>query len=246
MRLSPLRERARQAGARFAIRDGWEVASSYGAVAAEVAACRSTAGIADRSHVGKLELDAPAAELRACIARQAGGALEPGSARADGSRWWCPLGDQRALVVVEHGPLDILAGTLERDLGSAAGTVADVSSEYAAIAIAGPRAQGLLARVTEIGLARGTLSEGGFRVGPVARVPAMLLRERDDRFLLLCGSADAEYLWLALSDAGRPLGVVHVGVEALERLAAVRPGENLARNSPRASETGPRDADQIV
>jgi heterotetrameric sarcosine oxidase gamma subunit len=224
MHPSPLRERARQAGARFAIRDGWEVASSYGAVAAEVAACRSTAGIADQSHVGKLELEAPGAALRACIAHQAGGALEPGIARADGPRWWCPLGDQRALVLVEHGPVDILGGALERELGPAGGSVADVSSQFAAVAIAGPRARALLARVTEIDLARGALSEGGFRVGPVTDVPAMLLRERDDRFLLLCGSADAEYLWLALSDAGRPLGVVHVGVEALERLAAVRPG----------------------
>ncbi|MQA75790.1 MAG: hypothetical protein GEU88_15880 [Solirubrobacterales bacterium] len=220
---SPLHERARQAGARFVIRDGWEVASSYGSVAAEIAACRASAGIADHSQIGKLELRARAGVLAGCVAGRAGAALEPGTARPDGATWWCPLTDERALVLVAHGRAGALREALERELVRRGGTVVDVTSGHAAIALVGPRAREVLARVTAIEVGPRALPEGGFRPGSVARVPAMLLREHGDRFLVLCGSAHAEYLWLALSDAGRPLGAIHLGVDALDRLEAVRP-----------------------
>ena len=51
------------------------------------------------------------------------------------------------------------------------------------------------------------------------RVQAVLLRERRGRNLLLVDDADAA--WQALLDAGRPLELACVGVDALARLAAV-------------------------
>ena len=129
-RRSPLHARSEHAGARFVVRDGMEVPCAYGPVAAEIAACRASAGIADLSHLV-----------------------------ADGAR----------------------------------------------IDLTGPRAADLLAAAGDL--------------------PAEVLRERDDRITVLCEAADAERVWDALSEAGRPLRATHVGVDALERLdAAASPG----------------------
>jgi glycine cleavage system aminomethyltransferase T len=184
---SPLHAQALLAGARFVVRDGWEVAASFGPVAAEIAACRAGAGIADLSHVGKLELEAPPELLAAC------------SLRSDRSVWWCQLADDHALVLAEHVPLADLRERLEDELAGERGIVVEVTTRFAAIAVAGPRAREVLA----------------------AGVPGLLLSERGDRFVVVCASDDAEDVWLALSAAGRPFGATHVGVDALERLDAV-------------------------
>jgi heterotetrameric sarcosine oxidase gamma subunit len=221
---SPLHEPARQAGARFVVRHGWEVAASYSPVAAEIAACRASAGIADRSYIGKLELQGPPELLRAVVTDRTGATLTQGVAHDDGVAWWCPVSEDRALVLTTRAPVAELREGLERALGEQGGTVVDVTAGFAAIALAGRRARDVLAPVTAIDLRPEALSEGGFRQGSVAGVPGMVLCERGDRLLVLCGSADAEHLWLALSDAGRPLGATHVGVDALERLGAVPAG----------------------
>jgi aminomethyltransferase len=129
---SPLHEQTRQAGARFVLRDGWEVAASFGPVAAELGACRASAGIADLSHIGKLELEGPAEALAAC------------SARDDRFVWWCPLADDNALALSEHVPLAQLRERLEDELGSDA-LVVDVTDRFAAVAVVGPRAREVLA-----------------------------------------------------------------------------------------------------
>ena len=60
-----MEQSARAAGAVFEIRDGWNVAVGYGTGAdQEAEACRRTAGWADVSPLGKLELQAPAASWR--------------------------------------------------------------------------------------------------------------------------------------------------------------------------------------
>jgi heterotetrameric sarcosine oxidase gamma subunit len=224
---SPLHERARQAGARFVVRQGWEVAASYGPVAAEIAACQASAGITDRTHIGKLELQAPTDALGAFVARQTDAPFTLGLARDDGGAWWCPLAGDRALVLAHRAPIGELRERIEDDLTAEGGAVVDVTAGFAAIGLVGPRARDVLARVTAIDVRPQSFPESGFRPGSVARVPGMLLREHGDRMVVLCGSAHAEYLWLALSDAGRPLGAAHVGADALERLDAV-PARGLA------------------
>ena len=53
-------------------------------------------------------------------------------------------------------------------------------------------------------------------------MPVVLVRERDDRYMLLAGDDGAEIVWRALVDAGAPLGLALVGSDALARLAAAR------------------------
>ena len=126
------------------MRGGSEVASSYGPIAAEIAACRASAGIADRSYVAKLELRAPAAALAAVVTEHAGAVPDPGSALHDAGVWWCMPAAGRALVLATRAADGPPREKLERALAAHGGTVDDVTAALAAIELAGPRATELL------------------------------------------------------------------------------------------------------
>jgi glycine cleavage system aminomethyltransferase T len=79
---SPMERQAAAAGARFEVRDGWNVAVAYREEPAS--------GWADVSHLRKLELHGRHE-------------LEPGLAsRIDGA-WWCPVTADRTLVIGDAG-----------------------------------------------------------------------------------------------------------------------------------------------
>jgi glycine cleavage system aminomethyltransferase T len=90
---SPMERQARAAGARFEVRDGWNVAVSY---TGEADALR-TVGFADASHIRKYELQG---ELPP---------LEFGRATVDGDATWLPMTTTRALILGGEPP----AGALE-------------------------------------------------------------------------------------------------------------------------------------
>jgi glycine cleavage system aminomethyltransferase T len=78
---SPMERLAKQAGARFEIRDGWNVAVDYGHERPD------TVAWADLSHLPKHELHGETASG------------EFGTARRNGDAWWCPLTPSRALII---------------------------------------------------------------------------------------------------------------------------------------------------
>jgi glycine cleavage system aminomethyltransferase T len=83
---SPMERRARAAGARFEVRDGWNVAVGYPGPAPET-------GWADVSHLRKVEVRAHSLPLGT-------------ASRVDGT-WWCPLSERRALVLGEADGIDV-------------------------------------------------------------------------------------------------------------------------------------------
>ena len=108
---SPMERRARAAGASFEVRDGWNVAVSYGA---KEAAALETVAFADASHLRKYEKQG---ELPS---------LQYGRATVDGESTWLPLTATRALILGGEAPagaLDVttafsalrLAGPLARE-----------------------------------------------------------------------------------------------------------------------------------
>jgi heterotetrameric sarcosine oxidase gamma subunit len=219
---TPMERAARAAGARFETRDGWTVAAGFGSLEQEREACRRSAAWADVSHLGKLELHAAPDDLAAIVADAAGGAaLELGTATRAADAWWLPLTSERALVVCEPGAT---AGLRERLEGAAAAatrtvTIVDATCKYAALTLVGPLAREVFARFSAIDVRARVLPVTGFRPGSIARSPGLLVREGEERFLLMIGWALGQYLWETVSDAGAHLGGGPVGLDALAEVA---------------------------
>jgi heterotetrameric sarcosine oxidase gamma subunit len=219
---SPMERAARAAGARFETRDGWSVAVGFAPLEQERDAYRRAAGWADVSHLGKLELHASAGDLAAIVAEAAGGAaLELGTAARAADAWWLPLTSERALVVCEPAAVAELRERLATAAASAARivTIVDATSKYAALTLVGPLAREVFARFSAIDVRARVLPVSGFRPGSIARSPGLLVREGEDRFLLLIGWALGQYLWDTVADAGEYLGGAPVGLDALDEVA---------------------------
>jgi heterotetrameric sarcosine oxidase gamma subunit len=206
------------AGARLEVRGGWNVAVAFDGPELERDRCRLTVGFADVSHLGKVEVQASPADLAAIVEACAGGAsLELGRATRKDRAWWCPYTSTRALVICDTDALEGLRGELERAAAARPGStsVVDVTTAQAALTVAGPLARELFARFTAIDLRPQVMPLRGWRPGSVARTPGAILREADERYLMLFGSALGQYMWSMVADAAARLGGGPVGVDAL-------------------------------
>jgi glycine cleavage system aminomethyltransferase T len=130
----------------------------------------------DMSHLRKLEVTG-AHELTPGMASKANGA------------WWCPVTRERTLVI-----------------GDAEADGLDVTCSLAALAICGPQAREVFARFCALDLREREMPVGAFRPGSVARTPGYVLREDDERFLMLFGWALGEYMWTVVADAAQSFG----------------------------------------
>ena len=216
---SPMEREALAAGARIERRDGWNIAVSFGGPEREV--CRETVGFADLSALGKIEIQASAAELAAIVAvGSRGERLEPGRATRAAGAWWCPYTAERALVLCDPADAAPLRERLQEAARAVQGlaSVVDVTTAHGALAIAGPLARELFARFTAIDLRPQVTPVRGFRPGSLARVPGAILREAEERYLMLFGAALGRYVWTVVADAAESLGGAPVGVDALGRI----------------------------
>jgi glycine cleavage system aminomethyltransferase T len=115
--------------------------------------------------------------------------LTPGLASRVSGTWRCPITRDRALVI-----------------GGSDDDGIDVTTTLAALSIAGPQAREVFARFCALDLREREMPVGGFRPGSVARTPGYVLREDEDRFLMLFGWALGEYMWSVVADAAKTLG----------------------------------------
>jgi heterotetrameric sarcosine oxidase gamma subunit len=214
---SPMERQAVAAGAVLERRDGWSVAARFDTEEAERARCAESVGFADMSYVGKIEVQAAGGELESIV----GASLELGTATPTDSGWLLPYTPERAIAVCGPGARADLLRALSDGATAAIGhtSVIDVTTTFGAIVIAGPQARETFARFAAIDLRPAALPVGGFRPGSVARTPGAILREDENRFLMLFGSALGQYMWTVVADAAESLGGGPVGVEVLEAVS---------------------------
>lgn len=219
---SPMERDARAAGARFEVRDGWSLAVGYTSVEQEREVARRVAGWADVSHLGKIELHASAGELGAIASQASGGVpLELGRAVRARDAWWLALTGDRALVVCEPGAAAGLRERLHEAAASASGliSIVDATTKFAALTILGPQAREVIARFSALDLRPAVTPVHGLRPGSIARTPGVLVREDEERYLILFGAALGHYMWTVVADAAGHLGGSPVGADALEPIA---------------------------
>jgi glycine cleavage system aminomethyltransferase T len=180
----------RDLGATFEERGGWLVPVS---IPGEED--RGAVGIADVSHLTKLELR-PAGEEIAVPGGDPGVRLRPGAE----TFVWYRISPRRALVLCAPA------------LGSAVRAQAgdrfclDVTGAYSVIAIAGPEADTVLRRMTHIH----HFPSGG----EIAHVQGHVLA-RDGGYWVICAQELGQYVWEVAVDRASALGGGPVGVDAL-------------------------------
>jgi heterotetrameric sarcosine oxidase gamma subunit len=225
---TPMERPAQAAGGRFEHRDGWSVAVSFGEPTIERERIERTVAFADRSNLVKLELHAQPEVLAALVGAATGGLkLEPQLAARAEDAWWCPVTPSHALVLgepeVAHNLRETVAGAVAELAGDAGPTVtvADVTCGLCGLALIGPGAGELLARFCAIDVRPAVTPVAGFRPGSVARTPGYVLREAEQRLLVLVGWALGEYLHDVVADAAEHLGGGPVGADLVRRGAPV-------------------------
>ena len=196
---SPMERQAREAGARFEVRDGWNVAVEFPGASGDAV------GWADVSHLAKVELQGPPE----AIAAAAGGELPFGTAVRRDDAWWCRLTQTRAVVIGRRPELD----------GSDDIDVVDVTCNFAALTLVGPLARETFARFCALDLRPRVTPVNALRPGSIGRQPGILIREDEERYLFLFGWATGEYMWSVVADAAGHLGGGPIGVDALREVA---------------------------
>ena len=200
----------------------------------EARTTRQTAGIVDVSTLGKIAVQGPdAAEFLDRVYSNVFSTLPVGKARYglmlredglvsdDGTTW--RLGDNDFLMttttanagkVMQHLEyfLDVVWPEFKVHLTS-------VTDQWAGAAIGGPRAREILAScVTGTTVDNEALPFMGIVHGEIAGAPVMICRlsfSGEMAFEVYSGAGHGTHVWEALIEAGKPLGMVPYGLEAL-------------------------------
>ncbi|GGO73961.1 glycine cleavage system aminomethyltransferase GcvT [Nonomuraea cavernae] len=229
-RPTPLRDVHESLGATLTDFAGWLMPLRYGSESAEHNAVRQAAGLFDLSHMGEIFVTGPqAAEaLDYALVGQLS-ALTPGRARYTmivNERGGVlddlivyRLGDEEFMVVANASNYEKVAAELTDRAKPYDAAVEDRSERYALIAVQGPRAQEILATLTDADLA-GLKYYAGLP-GLVDGREALIARTGytgEDGFELFVAAQDAVPLWQALTVAGEPYGLLPAGLSSRDTL----------------------------
>jgi aminomethyltransferase len=213
---------------------GWDMPVQYPAgTIEEHLRTRKHAGLFDVSHMG--EITVRGSEAIALVNYLAS---NDASKLIDGQAQYSALTTPEGTVVddllvyrfaEDHLLLVVNAGTTEKDWEwitthrrQEAAQLKNVSSEYCQLALQGPDALGILAKLTDLPLAE--IKYYHFAEGQVDRVPAIVSRTGytgEDGFEIYADSSKAEHIWNSLLDAGNfgsDTGVLPCGLAARNTL----------------------------
>jgi aminomethyltransferase len=229
LRRTPLYSLHRELGARMVDFGGWEMPVQYEGILEEHQAVRERVGLFDVSHMGELELTGPdaLASLQWLtpndVARLADGRchysafLTEAGTFVDDLLVYRRTGDSYLVVVNASNTDKDFAWARAHARGNV--KLEDRSKDYALIAVQGPRAARLLARVAESDPS--DLPYYGFRGMKVLGQPALVSRTGytgEDGFEIYLAPDAAQGVFRGLLDAGAPEGAVPCGLGARDTL----------------------------
>jgi aminomethyltransferase len=246
-RATPLEERHLALGARMVDFAGWRMPIQYGGILEEHRAVRERAGLFDLCHMGELFVDGPeAGDALAHAVTTDPRTLAVGRAHysmicADDGGILDDLivyrlAEDRFLVVANASNAAVVSDALAERLEGRRAILDDRSLATALIAVQGPAARGILAPLADFEL--DGIRYYGIAEGSVVGIQALIARTGytgEDGFELVVEAAAATTVWDALIEAGRPAGLVPVGLGARDtlRLEAGMPlyGNELDRDT---------------
>ncbi|TFF17247.1 glycine cleavage system aminomethyltransferase GcvT [Cellulosimicrobium funkei] len=240
-RRSPLHDEHVALGANLTSFGGWLMPLRYTSDLAEHRAVREAAGLFDLSHMGEIEVAGPqaAAALDHALVGNLS-AVAPGRARytmicqEDGAVLddlvVYRLADERFLVVANAGNADLVALELVERAAGFDATVTDQGAGTALVAVQGPRAEEIVAGLTDPAdpVAAETVRDLRYYAaaplvlrtddGPVDALVARTGYTGEDGFELFVPADRAADLWRTVLAAGAPLGLVPAGLSARDSL----------------------------
>jgi aminomethyltransferase len=224
---TPLYDEHVRLGAQMTNFGGWIMPLQYSSIREEHRAVREAVGLFDLSHMGELRTKDESLAQRvvsrdltrlkpgriqyAMVCNDAGGIIDDVLVYA--------MADGGYLLVVNAGNQDGDFNWIQSHSGLGGGVVQNVGREWALIGVQGPRAVGLVQRLTESEL--GGVKYYTFIEGNVADVPCLISRTGytgEDGFELFCGNAYATSLWRTLLDEGQSDGIRPAGLGARDTL----------------------------
>ena len=222
---TPLYEEHVRRGAQMTNFGGWLMPLQYTTIREEHRAVREAVGLFDLSHMGELRLkDDVAAQhvlTRDLTALRAGRVQYALLCNDEGGI----IDDVLVYAMSDGGYLLVVnAGNQDGDFDwvssqSTDGTVLNVGRDWALVGVQGPRAVGLVQRLTTSqleGVKYYAFIEG--RVADVACVISRTGYTGEDGFELFCGNDDAARLWRALLEEGQADGIRPAGLGARDTL----------------------------
>jgi aminomethyltransferase len=209
---------------------GWEMPVEYSGIIEEHIAVRTRAGLFDVSHMGEIEVRGPAAlpllqfVTSNDVARLVTGQAQytalmypQGSAVDD-----ClvhRLGDDHYLLCVNASNTDKDFAWISQQNSQFGAEAHNVSANYSQLALQGPRAETILAKVTRTELP--AIKYYWFTEATCCGVAGLLARTGytgEDGFEFYFAPAESERVWNMLLEAGRPEGLIPAGLGARNTL----------------------------
>ncbi|RIL05648.1 MAG: glycine cleavage system aminomethyltransferase GcvT [Proteobacteria bacterium] len=229
LKRTPLYDAHRALGARLVPFAGWEMPVQYRSILEEHAAVRSAAGLFDVSHMGEIHVSGPGAV--ASVERLV--TCPVASLRAGRVRYGLLCNEDGGVVddvtvyrlADDHLFLCVNASNIEKDYRWIArhalpdARVEDRSDRTGLLALQGPASAAVLSRVCDVPLAG--MKRFTFAEGAVAGAGALVSRTGytgSDGFEIYLDAADAERVFAALLDAGKPHGLAPCGLGARDTL----------------------------
>ncbi len=221
---SPLETLTHQVGAAIEEEGGRLVVQTVGHLDDEITLLRDGVGLADVSDWTRVLLEGEGKAATAVIRTAFG--LDPpaigGGVRASESDLFRLRWDQYFLIG-PAGSESYLVSLLERAAveREVLVSVTDLTDGHAGLLVAGRFSAGLLSRLCGLDFHPAAFPDWTAAAGSVAKTRQTIVRRdlgRVPAFLLSGGRSYGPYLWRAMLDAGRDVGLRHVGRQALEAM----------------------------